>query len=198
MPSYSKTLTILLVAAFASAQAEPLSIIAGEVNAKSRAARTKAASELLGDVERLSAILQSPRPAEIAWVEDEQAQIAQIKSTDDSLARISQLHRTPEFQQLKVYRHVQEIREALKCVIQNPPTLQREMFCWAAASFLLDDTDVFSYGMGVLVRANRLPDDLAKRMGMSSEDGVQIRYRWISRAMQQYVVLPYLRGDVVK
>lgn len=180
------------------AEANTLDLISGELAAKSRMARAKVASELLADIDRLADLVQSPRPSEAAWVESEQAQIAKIKDADISLARVNQLHKSAEFQQSKVYSHLQEIRSALHCVIQAPPTLQREMFCWSVASFLLDESDVFNYGMEVLVRAKRLPEDLPRKVGVATLEGIQFRNRWLSRGIQQHIMFPYLRGEITR
>ena len=193
---------ILLIASAAvisvAAEANSLGLITGEIEAKSRTARAKVASELLTDVDRLASLVQSPRPSETAWVESEQAQIAKIKDTDISLSRVTQLHKSAEFQQSKVYSHLQEIRSALNCVIQAPPTLQREMFCWSVASFLLDESDIFSYGIDILVTAKRLPEDLPRRGGVTTLEGIQLRNRWFSRGIQQHIMFPYLRGEVIR
>ena len=181
-----------------STEASSLSLLTGELDAKSRTARVKVASELLADLERLSSLVQSPRPSESAWVESEQAQIAKIKDSEAALGRVTQLHKTAEFQQSKVYAHLQETKNALLCVIQSPATLQREMFCWSVASFLLDESDVFDYGIDVLVKAKRLPGDLHRKVGTGTIEGIQLRNRWLSRGIQQHIMFPYLRGEVAR
>jgi hypothetical protein len=181
-----------------SSHANSLRLISGNFDAKNSVERTKVATEVFADMDRLSSMIQSPRPSESAWVEAEQSQISKIRDVEARNERISQLHKTPEFQQMKVHTHLQELRNALQCVAKDPPTLQREMFCWAVASYLLDETDVFSYGLKVLVSAKRLPEDLPKKLGVGSIEFVQFQSRWLSRGIQQYIVLPYLRGDLVR
>ena len=181
-----------------SAGASSLSLIGGEIDAKSRTARTKVASELLADLERLASLVQSPRPSESAWVESERAQIAKIKDSDALTGRFIQLMNTAEFQQSAVYAHLQEVKNALLCITQSPATLQREMLCWSVASLLLDESDVFDFGVNVLVKAKRLPEDLHQKLGTGATDGIQFRNRMLARGIQRYIMLPYLRGEVTR
>lgn len=193
-----RNLLIASVAAISfSAGASSLGLITGEIDAKSRTARAKAASELLADLERLSSLVQSPRPSESAWVEFEQARIAKIKDSD-ATGRFIQLQNTAEFQQSAVYAHLQEVKNALLCITQSPATLQSEMLCWSVASLLLDESDVFDFGVNVLVKAKRLPEDLHLKLGSAATDGIQFRNRLRARGIQRYIVLPYLRGEVAR
>lgn len=197
-----KLLKPLLVAGIAfwaiSSPARGLSLIAANFDAKNKAERVKVAREVLSEVERLANLIQSPRPSETAWVEAEKSEISNIKDVEASNARFSQLLRAPEFQQIHVHKHLQELRDALLCVVTNPPTLRREMFCWAVASYLLDEPDVFSYGIKVLVDAKRLPEDLPKKLALDSIDTVQVKSRMFARRIQEYISFPYLRGEIVK
>jgi cytochrome c556 len=172
------------------------SLASGDVDVKRRSERVKAAQELLRQFDKLASLIQSPRPSEAAWVQAEQAEIKRLANSEASTARAIQLLQTPEFQQQNVYAKVQEVRNALRCIIDSPPTAKREMFCWAAAAFLLDDRGVFYDGLLVLLRAKRLPDDLHVRAGAASLDGISLLYGLHAKAIQQYVVLPYLRGDI--
>ena len=199
MPLLLRALLTAGIACFAvSSAANGLRLLSGEFDAKSKTERATLAAEVLQEIDRLANMIQAPRPSEVAWVEAEQSQISRIKDVDASNARSLQLHKAPEFQQMKVYEHLKELRNSLLCVTQSPPILQREMFCWAVASYLLDDTDVFSYGLEVLMSAKRLPDDLPKKLGVGSFEGVQLRSRWFGRGIQQHITLPYLRGDFVR
>jgi hypothetical protein len=172
------------------------SLASGDVDVKRRSERVKAAQDLLTQFDKLASLIQSPRPNEAAWVQAEQAEIKKLANSEASTARAIQLLQTPEFQQQNVYVNAQEVRNALRCVIDSPPTAQREVFCWAAAAFLLDDRGVFYDGLLVLVRAKRLPEDLHVRAGAATLDGISLLYGLHAKAIQQYVVLPYLRGDI--
>lgn len=185
-------LIVLMVHADRSSAA---SLASGNLEVKRRSERVKAATELLADFDKLATLVQTPRPSEETWVKAEQADIAKIVDSEVNTARSIQLLQTPEFQQRNVYTYTQEVRNALRCVIDSPPTVHREVFCWAAASFLLNERSVFYDGLSILVRARRLPEDLPARVGSASFDGISLLYGFHSRAIQQYVVLPYLRGD---
>ncbi len=163
---------------------------------KRRPERVKAAQHLLSEVDKLAGLIQSPRPSEAAWVKAEQAEIRKLANSEASTARSIQLLQTPEFQQQNVYSSIQDLRSALRCVIDSPPTTQREIFCWASAAYVLDYRDVFYDGLQVLVRAKRLPEDIGVRAGAGSLDGISLFYRIHAQSIQQYLVLPYLRGDI--
>lgn len=192
----AQALALALALPCTPVDATSLLLASGAIDAKARVSRLKAARELLAEFDRFADLVQSPRPTEVAWVEAEQASIAKINNSDDSLARTIQLLSTAEYQQLKVHNHVQEVRNALKCVIDSPATLQREIFCWAAASYLLGDAATLADGTRVLIRAKRLPDDTPTRVGAGTEAGITLLYGLVSRRIQQHLVLPFLRGEI--
>lgn len=195
MPKLLASLLSLLIFATLASTSLAATMMSGEVDVKRRSERVKAAQELLSQFDKLATLVQSPRPAESAWVQTEQADIKRIADAEVSTARSIQLLQAPEFQQQHVYAHVQEVRNALRCIIDAPPSVQREVFCWATAAFLLNDRGVFYDGVLVLVRSKRLPDDLQTRAGAASIDGISFLYGFHAKSIQQYVVLPYLRGD---
>jgi len=195
MPPLFAQLLSLFIFATLTNSGFAASLLSGEVDVKRPTERVKAAQELLFQFDKLATLVQSPRPSESAWVQNEQADIRRIADADASTSRAIQLLQAPEYQQQNVYAHVQEVRNALRCIIDSPPSVQREVFCWAVASFLLNERGVFYDGVLVLARAKRLPDDFHARAGAASPDGISLIYGLHSKSIQQYVVLPYLRGD---
>jgi hypothetical protein len=195
MPYLLAQLLSLLIFATLANPGFAASLLSGEVDVKRPAERLKAAQELLSQFDKLATLVQPPRPSESAWVQTEQAAITRIADAEASTSRSIQLLQAPEYQQENVYVQVQEVRNALRCIIDSPPSVQREVFCWAVASFLLNNRGVFYDGVLVLVRAKRLPDDFHARAGAASLDSLSFIYGLHSKSIQQYVVLPYLRGD---
>jgi hypothetical protein len=186
----------MLVLSLVASSCFAASLASGSVDIKRRSERVAAAQELLAKFERLASLVQPPRPSEATWVLAEQAEIKKLRNSEASTTRAIQLLQTPEFQQQNVYTHVQEVRNALRCVIDSPPTVRREIFCWASVAFLLDDRAIFYDGLLVLVRAKRLPEDLPVRAGAATLDGISLLYGLHAKSIQQYFVLPYLRGEL--
>ena len=170
-------------------------LMSGSFNAKARDVRTQLARDALTELNRFSDLLQIPRPSDVAWVETEQAAIRQLTDAEAATSRRIQLYQSPEFQHVKVHNYLQEIQSSFRCVMEPDPTLQREMFCWASAAFLLGDKSVFKDGVRILHRAKRLPDNTVK--GASpGYDSLDFLYEAYSRGIQEYLILPYLRGDL--
>ena len=193
-----KKLLLIIIAAISwSAEAGPLGLLPVQLDVEKYASRAAAASAALADLKRLYDVVQSPKPSENAWVASERTQIAEIKDLDAKVARFILLEKSAEYQQSKLHNHLQEINKALLCVMQNPESLQREMYCWSVASFLLDD-ELFDYGIKLLINSKRLPENLPIKIGTSTPEGIQLRYRLLSRGIQESIMFPYLQGKVTR
>jgi hypothetical protein len=180
------------------AQPQAINLVNGEFDFRDKSVRVGIALSVLRGIDNLADFVQSPRPSEIEWVESERARIGRIIDNDIQISRFTQFYHTPEFQHLKLHSHLNEIKSALQCVVEPATPLQRELFCWSQAGFLMDETDIFGHAVRTLVSAKRLPEDLAKKIGRGSLDGIQLWYRFYSRGIQQHLVMPYLRGLIVK
>ena len=97
----------------------------GTFDASSRKERIQLAKEVLADVNKLADVLSSPRPADVTWVDEEQAAIQRLESSKATYARRSQFYQSPEFQHVKVYGHLREIKNALNCVIDSTVQIGR-------------------------------------------------------------------------
>lgn len=187
----------LLVACSSGAVAADLArLISGAFDANSRKERTQIARDVLADVKLLADLVPIPRPSDLAWVEEERAAIQRLGSSEASTARLTQFYESAEFQHVKVHNNLREIQNAFNCIIDSTVQLRREIFCWATAGFLLGEKSVFGDGVRILHRTKRLPEDTVKRGKVGTLDGFALRYEIYSRGIQEYLVLPYLKGDL--
>ncbi len=191
----AQAFALTFAAVLAVQAADPGDLISGSFNAKARDVRARMARDLLSDVSRFADLVQTPRPSDVTWVDEEEASIRRLGNAEASMARRVQFYDSPEFQHVKVHKHLQEIKNSFRCIVEPATGLQREMFCWAAVAFLLGDKYVFGDGVKILHRTKRLPDDTVRRTGVGTLDGIGLRYEMYSRGIQEHLVLPYLRGD---
>jgi hypothetical protein len=152
--------------------------------------RTQYARWILSDLKQFADLLQTPKPADIEWVESEQAAIRRLAHDSALDSRQLQLYESPEFQHVKVYNYIQDLQGYLRCVVEGTTTLQREMYCWAEASSVLSRRDIFGDGRTILHKAKRLPDN---PKGGTYDDWL---YTSISGSIQSKIIIPYLRGDL--
>ncbi len=183
-------ITVICSSSFAS------SCLLGGRDCSIRSERVKYAEHLLAEIMKLGGLVQSPRPNEVSWVEAERAEIKRLGESESAVARTVQLLQTPEFQQVNVYSTIQEVRKSLDCIINRPRTLRNEFYCWAVTSYLLGESAVFYDGILVLVRANRLSENLLSRTGVGSPEGISLIYGVYSKNILQSMIIPYLRGDL--
>lgn len=164
------------------------SLIDGRFDASSRTARLLIGRDLLKQVGNFADVLPSPKPADVHWVETEQAAIEQISDSGVRFKRFSQLYDAPEFHHVKLHNALQSVKSALQCVLEPSVPLRREMLCWATAGFVLGDSNTYSDGIKVLRRANRLPDNPA--VGVA-----ELLFYGFAQGIQKHLVIGYLRND---
>ena len=164
----------------------------GGFNAKARDVRTELARNALTELNLFADLLPTPRPSDVVWAEEEQAAIRQLTDGNAILSRHEQLYASPEFQHVRVYNFLKAIQDAFRCVIDPTTGLQREMVCWASAALLLGDHFVFGDGVGILARSKRLPD----KTRWGDYDSVAFFFNTYSRGIHEYLILPYLKGDL--
>lgn len=187
---------LLTCGAGTGAAADSYGLIAGGFNNKSRTERVEVAKSLLAEVRQLSDLIPTPRPSDLSWVEEERAAIKKLETSDAKNTRSTHFYNSPEWQHVKLHDHMLRIEDALNCVLEPDVQLRPEVTCWVIAGFLLDDEYVFVDGLNILQRAGRLPKDSAVPTAAVRLSSIRLSYRMFSRGIQQYVVLPYLRGDL--
>lgn len=192
---------ILLVAACSSLQTTSAnatgaaSLIDGRFEANSRRARVELAREMLVEVNRLADIVAPPRPYDLTWVAEQHAALSSLEGGNGFTTKVDLFYRTPAFQHVRLYNVLRELKNAVACVAEPNVALRRELSCWAAAALLLADRNTFVDSMTALKQAKRLPDD-AVRDHVGTAEGLAVRYSLYSRGINEYLVLPYLRGDL--
>ena len=185
-------LAALCLCAQVASAANADDLINGSFDASSKKARIDVARNLLDKVNRLADLVPTPRPSDLSWVEEEHAAIDRLGNSEASRARLEQFYETPEFQHVKLYNLLLNVKNAIACVLESNVQLRREISCWATASFLLGDRNTLTYGMTILQRAKRLPEDTLQKEKVGSLD----LFQYYSRGIQEYLVLPYLRGEI--
>ena len=168
--------------------ADPSDLINGDFDATSRKERSEIARELLNYVENLSIYVTTPKPSEIEWLDAEQQAIAKLKETDAWSGRMAQLYDSPEFQHQKLYGLLDDIKTQLGCVIGEDTILRREILCWSITSLRLSDRTTFDDAITILKRHGKLPEDIP--------DGYGEFYGWYASGINEYIVIPYLRGSI--
>lgn len=194
-------LVLLVVAASFGMQAPTAgatgatSLIDGRFEANSRRARVELAREMLVEVNRLADIVAPPRPYDLTWVAEQHAALARLEPGDGFSTRVDLFYRTPAFQHVRLYNVLRELKNAVACVAEPNVALRRELSCWAAAALLLADRSTFVDSVNALKQAQRLPERPAQD-NLGTAEGLAVRYSLYSRGINEYLVLPYLRGDL--
>lgn len=198
------TTVAILIFAFPAQAADSADLIGGKFNATSHKVRGEIARKLLTTVHRLSIYVPTPKPSESAWVEQEGIVIQKLNTdNDDSTAansrRLQYVH-SPEFQQQKLYTVLADIENALSCAAAPNTPLRKEIMCWSVASFLLTDHSMFNDSIAILLKAGRLPKDVTEHKSdvmLGSESlGFGFWYEAYGRGIQEYIVIPYLKGQL--
>ncbi|WP_041280593.1 hypothetical protein [Desulfosudis oleivorans] len=181
------------VTAFA---ADASSLIAGEFDATSKNERQKIAKDIIGQIEKLSSYLSTPKPSEIKWVNNERVAIDKLKGTDAWTERIQKLYESPEFQQQKLKSHLDNIIDSLQCVTNENVNLKSEILCWAVASHHLSDETTLNDSIMILKRSGLLPEDIVKKADITESLGYGAKYNWFARGINEYIIIPYLSGRI--
>lgn len=151
---------------------------------------------MLVEVNRLADIVAPPRPYDITWVAEQHAALSSLEGGNGFSTKVDLFYRTPAFQHVRLYNVLRELKNAVACVAEPNVALRRELSCWAAAALLLADRSTFVDSMNALKQANRLPEHAAHRDNLGTAEGLAVRYSLYSRGINEYLVLPYLRGDL--
>lgn len=188
---------LLVAGAIQPSQANEMSLIraaASDFDGLSRQGRIEKARRLVKVVDAIKGGLPLLKPSEAEWIAKEKGEIDKLG--DDNPARgprYFQLFVSGEFRHQELEKSLQDMSNALGCVLDDKVLLRREVFCWAALSYLLADDDLGGHmliakdkgrlSLGGLVSKSQSIETLPSilnQMGYSIGTGV---------------VLPYLRGD---
>ena len=131
-------------------------------------------------------------------MESEQIAIEKLKGTDAWTERIQKFYESPEFQQQKLKSHLNNIINSLQCVTNEKINLKSEILCWAVASHSLSDELTLNFSIMILKRSRRLPEDIAKKAGLNESLGYGANYNWYARGINEYIIIPYLSGRIIK
>jgi hypothetical protein len=191
-------LVLLLTSTSAPAfAASAVDLINGKFDSGSRKERQDIARSVLAMTEKLSAFVSQLPPSEKSWVLDEQAEVRQLKDDAARNQRFAQLSQRPEFQQQELKSLLEAIKDSLQCIADVRVALRREMFCWAVASQRLSDSMTLNYAITNLVQHGRLPKDIHTKAELMPDSlGYGAHYTWYSRGIIEYIVIPYLAGQI--
>ena len=188
------TAGILLLAALPARAVDASDLINGKFDATSRKERREIAKDLGERVHTLAQYLPSLKPQDSAWLTQENEAIDRLGQSEAALSRRVQLGTSPEFQHEKLHNSLAAIRDAIACAGDPSTSLSREMMCWSVGSFLLTDRDMFNDSISILIKAGRLPRDVEKH-AISPSLGFGYFYNLWGRGIQDYIVIPYLKGQ---
>ena len=160
----------------------------------SRQGRIDHAKRLVRVVDVIKGGLPLLKPSEAEWIEKENAAIEKLGGDNPNQgSRYFQFYVSGEFRHQQLEKSLQEMSNALGCVLDDKVLLSREVFCWAALSYLLSDEDLEGHMF------------IAKDKGRLSLGGLLSKSQSIETLssilnMMGYrigtgVVIPYLRGD---
>ena len=162
-------------------------------NADSREERIEIAKSIKGQIEKLDSYLPSVKPSEKEWIEKEEFAIGKINDLKAFEERSKHLHESPEYLQLRLKELIDRIKNGLECIANEKVKLRDEMLCWAVVSHQLSDTDLFNAAIMTLKRYGRLPEDIAQKANLTSENlGYGEKYDWIGRGILEFIIISYL------
>ena len=174
------------------------SLILGKFNKTSKAERTLIAISVKDKVVLLRDHIPNPKPSEIAWVNSEKTEIDKISDDSAKSTRSLSFAESPEFQQIKLCRILDNIILCLEMVTNKHISLQEEMKFWAIASFGLTDNSTMNDAITILMKSGRLPNDLPKRVKLGDAIGYTGILGWYGRGIHEYITIPYLNNEIKK
>lgn len=189
-------LTIGLIHPIVSFSSDEPSLILGNFDAKSKQARVDIAKDTLNHVRALADFLPTQKMTEIEWIEKEKAEINKLNDANATSSRLIQLLRSPEINHQKLSGLLKAITDALECVASPNVNIKIEMLCWSVASFHMTDSGTLNDVILFLIDSGRLPDNIVQQAGLSDVTGIGSEYNWFGRGMQEYILIPYLKGEI--
>lgn len=173
-------------------------LIRGGFDSNSRAQRLEIAKEVLSSVETLAQYLPTLKPSEKTWIDEERLAIDNLGDSKAASSRLRTWYESPEVQHERLATALTEITNALHCVIDGTPPLRREIVCWAVASSNLTDSTTLDTAIGILLKSGRLPKKPLSEYFFWEGPDYTNNWRWYGRGMLQYLVVPYLQGNITQ
>lgn len=183
----------------------------GEFKANSRNERLEIAKDLLRKVNLLDSYLPKLPPSVKAAIEKERAWLEKRKDTeedDDYVLVHVDNYRSRKTQGFNLEHLLEATRKSLECITVEKIELKSEMICWAETSLklsqrrTLNDSTQFLINYGLLPKdiaekAELLPEDLAEKLHlMVISSGYGDIYDMFGKGILQFILIPYLRGEV--
>lgn len=185
-------LAVLLLSVFPlTLSAKTLSsmdLIDGDFNARSKTDRLLIAIDLAKSIYQLNAKIPSISRDEKHKIAQEQHAIDSIRDKNIKEQRIATLVNTPDFQQEKLKEYLSDVNNTLTC-IKTEVVVSHEMYCWSYLGFLLTNPVILNDAMLVLEKSGKLPKSV-------DPDLMREQYNWYGRGILQYIIIPYIGGEM--
>ncbi len=160
----------------------------------------KALAKHLYDVfKSLDNAVPAPKPSEQEWVDSERRAVASTEDNEVKGKRFAKLSESVEFQQANIKSRARSIMDSLSCVTQTDQ-IGKEIYCWSMASFYLTDQPTFDDAIAILKKGKRIY--ITDNLWILDLPKPLLGYGWFyhewGRGIQEYFVIPYLRGTLTK
>lgn len=155
-----------------------------------RAARAQMASDLLGRIQMLAAVIPPLSAADLERIQLEQAELEALGESA-SPRRLGRHYLSRRYQHRVVLELVDNTQGALSCAASSE-LIAAEMACWARASAYLLQEDRLDLGLSVLREARMVPRD--EDMPVKAQDPV-VWYGEYGRGVVNHILIPYLENQ---
>lgn len=189
-------LVALALVALPAIGVDRFALIWGKFDGGSRDERAEIASDLRDRVAMLARHVPAPSPADVEWAEKEAEEIEKLGNSPAAATRFLRFYDSPRNQFVKLHAALAELEAALACAADGTAPMAKEMACWSRAGVLLSDSAFFQQSISVLTNSGMLlRSEIADALGITVDAQLFYRsYELWGRAVQQYVVYPYLKG----
>ncbi|MFZ7127803.1 MAG: hypothetical protein ACOWWM_16720 [Desulfobacterales bacterium] len=171
-------------------------LIFGDFETTERNVRRSIGKDLSRMIDMLGAHLPQPKPSEIAWFKEEQAEIDKLKGTDSYYDRFINFHGSSEYQLIMLDNKIDVLLQILSKIVTEDNNIPEpnEMYLWAHISMIMTDKDFFDYALSLLIYGNKLSINNLKECNIpaSSATGYGFHYNQIGRAIHEHIIIPYL------
>lgn len=163
-------------------------LVDGNFDATIRENRIIIANDISRNVRVLNSAIPDTSPVVAKWLRLERREIDALKDKQIRDSRITELVNTADFQQDKLKNYLKNILATLSCIQKQSP-ISNEMYCWSYLGFLLTGQVVLGDALNILGKEGKLPANI-------DADLVMEQYNWYGRGILQYIIIPYIGGDI--
>lgn len=171
-------------------------LLAGSFDVTSKQDRLRIAQGLFEEINTLKAYLPSLTPDQKRWLEAERSSLFDSVKGDAFRSKLNAFSQSSEFQLENFNGGLDQILEALNCVLNKNNSLNQELLCWAYANWKLTDSGPYNdaiYRLSYRKVVDFSPN-IRKQFGLTySDDDQWGMYHMFGRAIQQHLVLPLIR-----